>query len=42
METGQEYVGIKIPHETFAEILRNKVSTGNIGQWKKIKGRVIK
>lgn len=42
METGQEYIGIQTPHETFAEILRNKVSAGKIGQWKKIKGRATK
>lgn len=39
METGQEYIGNAIPHPNFAEILRNKVSAGRIGQWKKIKGR---
>jgi hypothetical protein len=42
METGQEYIGIESPHETFAEILRKKVTIGKIGQWKKIKGRVVK
>lgn len=39
METGQEYIGDPIPHSTFAEILRQKVSIGKIGQWKKTKGR---
>lgn len=39
METGEEYVGDATPHTTFAEILRQKVSFGKIGQWKKIKGK---
>ena len=39
METGQEYVGNSDPHPNFAEILRNKVYTGKIGQWVKIKWR---
>lgn len=40
METGQEYIGNQNSHETFAEVLRSKVSNGKIGQWKKIKRRV--
>ena len=39
METGQEYIGNQDSHETFAEVLRSKVSNGKIGQWKKIKRR---
>ena len=39
METGQEYIGSDIAHETFAEILRSKVSNGKVGSWSKIKGR---
>lgn len=37
METGQEYIGSEIPHDSFAEILREKVKNGKIGSWKKIK-----
>lgn len=37
METGQEYVGSEIPHESFAELLREKVKNGKIGSWKKTK-----
>lgn len=37
METGQEYVGDKNEHPSFGRILKNKVSVGNIGQWRKIK-----
>lgn len=40
METGQEYIGCPIPHEPFSETLRSKVSSGKIGTWTKIKGRV--
>lgn len=39
METGQEYIGSEIPHESFAELLREKVKKGNIGSWKKTKWR---
>jgi hypothetical protein len=39
METGQEYIGNQDAHETFSEVLRSKVSSGKIGQWKKIKRR---
>lgn len=39
METGQEYVGNSIPHPVFSEILKQRVSIGKIGQWKKTKGR---
>lgn len=39
METGQEYIGDKQPHPVFAEILKNKVLNGSIGQWIKIKGK---
>lgn len=40
METGQEYIGCHMPHEPFSETLRGKVSSGKIGTWTKIKGRV--
>lgn len=40
METGQEYIGSPVPHEPFSETLRIKVSSGKIGTWTKIKGRV--
>jgi len=39
METGQEYVGDKNEHPSFGKILKDKVSKGNIGQWRKIKWR---
>lgn len=39
METGEEYVGSDIPHPKFYKILMDRVSKGNIGQWKKIKGK---
>ena len=42
LETGQEYLGSEISHETFAEILRSKVAKSKIGSWFKTKGRVIK
>jgi len=42
LETGQEYLGSDISHETFGEILRTKVSKSKIGSWFKIKGKVIK
>ena len=42
LETGQEYIGSEISHETFAEILRSKVAKSKIGSWFKTKGRVIK
>lgn len=42
LETGQEYLGSEISHETFGEILRSKVSKSKIGSWFKTKGRVIK
>jgi hypothetical protein len=41
METGEEYLGNQEPHETFSEILRSRVSSGKIGQWKKTKRRYI-
>jgi len=37
METGQEYIGDKSAHPVFAEILREKIRFGLIGQWKKTK-----
>lgn len=40
METGQEYIGNENAHEIFSEVLRSKVFSGKIGQWKKIKRRV--
>jgi hypothetical protein len=42
LETGQEYLGSDIYHETFGELLRTKVAKAKIGSWFKIKGRVIK
>lgn len=39
LETGQEYIGSEIAHETFAELLRNKVLNGAIGSWFKTKSR---
>lgn len=42
LETGQEYLGSEMSHETFAEILRSKVAKSKIGSWFKTKGRVIK
>ena len=41
LETGQEYLGSDISHESFAELLRSKVSYSKIGSWFKTKGRVI-
>jgi hypothetical protein len=40
LETGQEYLGSEISHETFAELLRTKVAKSKIGSWFKTKGRV--
>ena len=42
LETGQEYLGSDISHETFGELLRTKVSKSKIGSWFKTKGRVTK
>ena len=42
LETGQEYLGSDISHETFGEILRTKVAKSKIGSWFKTKGRIIK
>lgn len=42
LETGQEYLGSDISHETFGELLRTKVAKSKIGSWFKTKGRVIK
>jgi hypothetical protein len=42
LETGQEYLGSEISHETFGEVLRSKVAKSKIGSWFKTKGRVIK
>jgi hypothetical protein len=41
LETGQEYLGSDISHETFGEILRTKVAKSKIGSWFKTKGRTI-
>jgi len=41
LETGQEYLGSDISHETFGELLRTKVAKSKIGSWFKTKGRVI-
>jgi hypothetical protein len=41
LETGQEYLGSDISHETFGEILRTKVAKSKIGSWFKTKGRAI-
>lgn len=40
LETGQEYLGSDISHETFGELLRTKVAKAKIGSWFKTKGRV--
>lgn len=40
LETGQEYLGSEISHDTFGELLRTKVSYSKIGSWFKTKGRV--
>lgn len=40
LETGQEYLGSEISHDTFGELLRTKVSKSKIGSWFKTKGRV--
>lgn len=42
LETGQEYLGSEIFHETFGELLRSKVAKAKIGSWFKTKGRVIR
>jgi hypothetical protein len=42
LETGQEYLGSDISHETFGELLRSKVQVSKIGSWFKTKGKVIK
>lgn len=42
LETGQEYLGSEISHDTFGEILRSKVAKSKIGSWFKTKGRAIK
>jgi hypothetical protein len=42
LETGQEYLGSEISHETFGELLRTKVAKSKIGSWFKTKGRVTK
>ena len=39
METGEEYIGSEISHPVFSELLKEKVSTGHTGSWKKIKFR---
>lgn len=38
LETGEEYLGSEIGTD-FAEILRDKVSTNQIGTWVKTKGK---
>lgn len=40
LETGQEYLGSEISHETFGELLRIKVAKSKIGSWFKTKGKV--
>ena len=40
LETGQEYLGSDISHDTFGELLRTKVAKSKIGSWFKTKGRV--
>ena len=42
LETGQEYLGSDISHDTFGELLRSKVAKSKIGSWFKTKGRVTK
>lgn len=39
LETGQEYLGSEISHDTFGELLRTKVAKSKIGSWFKTKGR---
>lgn len=39
LETGQEYLGSDISHDTFGELLRTKVAKSKIGSWFKTKGR---
>lgn len=39
LETGQEYLGSEISHETFGELLRTKVAKSKIGSWFKTKGK---
>ena len=39
LETGQEYLGSDISHDTFGELLRAKVAKSKIGSWFKTKGR---
>jgi hypothetical protein len=41
LETGQEYLGSEISHETFGELLRSKVAKAKIGSWFKTKGILI-
>jgi hypothetical protein len=41
LETGQEYLGSEISHDSFAEVLRNKVSTSKIGSWHKTKEKSV-
>ncbi len=38
METGQEYIGSKKTHPVFGNMLKDKVASGIVGSWKKIKG----
>jgi hypothetical protein len=40
METGEEYLGSDISHPTFSTLLKQKVSKGHVGSWKKIKFRI--
>ena len=35
METGEEYLGSQMAHQTFAEVLREKVMNCKIGSWVK-------
>ena len=37
METGEEYLGTSLGHQKYSSILRNKVVSGKIGSWIKIK-----
>jgi hypothetical protein len=40
METGEEYLGSEISHPVFSKKLKEKVSSGHVGSWKKIKFRI--
>jgi hypothetical protein len=37
METGEEYIGTSVPHPEYTKKLKEKVASGNMGSWKKIR-----